>query len=296
MDAKDIPGKAASGTWHYVRDEMLGVDDFKRVSDKAKKGDVLGAVKSGATGIGELGLTAASLVAGFFSGGAGTVGVQAAKAGAKQAVKTAAKTAAGTQAAKSADKAVVKFKPPKFGPQFGDKPTSGDWSPYRYVPPKKTPLKPLPGGDKVSPGGGTTTIELAPSTRPDFNPLKDTKPFDPFDNPKTNPWPGMPKPGAPKPAPAKPVTPKPEPAPAPTKPKTSTPWKPNSTVKPDAAKPGGKVSTNPGTQTQTEMKPTTGVSRKVAFGTGAAAAIGLMAFLPKPKPSDPDKWNPSSIV
>jgi hypothetical protein len=294
MDAKDLPGKAASGTWHYVREEMLGLDDFGRVADKAKKGDVLGAVKSGATGIGELGLTAASLVAGFFSGGTGTVGIQAAKMGAKQAVKTAAKTAAGTQAAKTVDKIVIK--PPKFGPQFGGKPNAGDWNPYRPVKPKQGPLKPIPDGGSSAAKGGTTTIDLTPSTRPDFNPLKDTKPFDPFHNPKTNPWPGMPKPGAPKPAPAKPVTPKPEPAPAPTKPKTSTPWKPNSTVKPDAAKPSTKVSTNPGTQTQTEMKPTTGVSRKVAFGTGAAAAIGLMAFLPKPKPSDPDKWNPSSIV
>jgi hypothetical protein len=320
--------KAASGTKNYIRDEMLGFDDFGRVADKAKKGDVLGAAKSGLTGIGELGLTAASLVAGFFSGGAGTVGVQAAKAGAKQAVKTAA----GTQAAKTVDKVVIN--PPKFGPQFGGKPPAGDWNPYRPVKPTQTPLKPIPGGGGSAPKGGTTVVEAPPATKPDFNPLKDTKPFDPF-NPKTNPWPGMPKvdpkinpkvdpkinpkinPNVepkvdpkvdpkvepkvdPKPAPAPAPAPKPEPAPAPKpkKPKTTTPWKPTGTVKPDAAKPGGKVSTNPGTEVkpQTELKPTTGVSRKVAFGTGAAAAIGLAALLPKPKTSDDKPWNPSSIV
>ena len=89
LSASTVGKQVASGTKNYIRDEMLGFDDFGRVADKAKKGDVLGAAKSGLTGVGELGLTAASVVAGFFTGGTGAVGVQAAKGAAKEAVKKA---------------------------------------------------------------------------------------------------------------------------------------------------------------------------------------------------------------
>lgn len=107
-----VAKQVASGTKNYIRDEMLGFDDFGRAASKAKSGDVLGAAKSGLTGVGELGLTAASVVAGFFTGGTGAVGIQAAKAGAKQGAKEAVKkttaTTAATAASKEANKAANK--------------------------------------------------------------------------------------------------------------------------------------------------------------------------------------------
>ena len=164
----------------------------------------------------------------------------------------------------------------------------------------KTPLKPMPSGGGTTTRGGTTVVEAPPATKPDWNPLTDTKPFDPY-GPKSNPWPGMPK-IEPKPAPAKPAPAKPAPAPAPgpapkTKtPKTATPWQPKSTVKPDAAKTKPKSTTTTEPATKTEAAPATNTGRAAAFATGTAAAIGLASLLPKPKTGDDKPWNPSSIV
>lgn len=94
---------------NFVKNELLGVDDFTRSVKYAKSGNVGGAIKSGLTGTGEVGLTALSVVGSFFTGGAtgaalvgaktaavaGKVAVQqGAKQGAKQTAKTAAKSTA----------------------------------------------------------------------------------------------------------------------------------------------------------------------------------------------------------
>ena len=68
----------------FITDEMLGVDDFGRVFTKAAEGDVTGALKSAGAGALELGST-------IFTGGAGTVVKQGAKAGVKAAAKQGAK-------------------------------------------------------------------------------------------------------------------------------------------------------------------------------------------------------------
>lgn len=167
--------------------------------------------------------------------------------------------------------------------------------------------KPMPTGGGTS-GGRTAVIEDAPltSTRPDFNPLKDTKPYDPFNNPKSNPWPNMPKvkPDAPKPAPAprKPTAPPVTAPPKPTTgaPKTESPWAPKSSV-PDAVKPPTRTVTETAPTPQTQLKPITGgaprTSRLTAFGAGAAAAtVAAPFFMPKSAKGEPDKWVPSAIV
>jgi hypothetical protein len=88
----------------FVKNELLGVDDFGNAVKHAKDGNVGGAVKSSLAGVGEIGLTAASIVAGLFSGGTGAAGVQAAKMaavqGVKQGVKQVAKKSATTGAGK----------------------------------------------------------------------------------------------------------------------------------------------------------------------------------------------------
>lgn len=95
----------------FVKNELLGVDDFGNAIKHAKEGDVGASVKSGLAGVGELGLTAASIVAGLFSGGTGAVGVQAAKMaavqGVKQGVKQIAKQTAKNTTGKVAMKAAV---------------------------------------------------------------------------------------------------------------------------------------------------------------------------------------------
>jgi hypothetical protein len=171
-----------------------------------------------------------------------------------------------------------------------------------------------PGGKpgKVMPDGGrapgrTTTIERvdAPSSsRPGWDPLRDTKPFDPLNNPKTNPWPGLPKvkPGAPKPAPA-PRKPSAPPVKAPTKtPTTTSPWAPKSSA-PDAIKPPTRITTAVAPATATQLAKATGglAAGRVALFAGGALLGGGVArtFMPKavpPTKGEPDKWVPSAIV
>jgi len=418
-DPTAIAKNIVPGTGRYIRDEMLGIDDFSRIGGKLKSGDFGGAAKSYATGVGELGLTAASLVAGFFSGGAGTVGIQAAKIGAKEALKAGVKagvkagatsgvkaggkgaavkaatevtkdsaraisaaekamrgstttrasetikkaatelnpavrqansaTKASAEAIKAAEKAAG-IKPPAGGyPSFrpgGSAPGKGGY------PGGSTSGRPAggsapgrggrtdypetgggnygrggsgggtgggrggrgPGGNpgKVMPDGGrapgrTTTIERdAPSsTRPDWDPLKDTKPFNPYNpsnNPKLDPWPikTPTKPGpAPAPAPRKPSTP---PVKVPTKtPKTTSPWAPKSAA-PDAIKPPTKIMTETSPTPATQLQAATGTSNALKLGRAAAFGVGtgvaLKTFMPSGGATKPEKdsWVPSAIV
>lgn len=46
-----------ANTWEAARDEYLGIDDFRRMLRKGAEGNLLGALKSGATGALELGTT-----------------------------------------------------------------------------------------------------------------------------------------------------------------------------------------------------------------------------------------------
>jgi len=329
--AGTVAKKVASGTKNYIRDEMLGFDDFGRVASKAKSGDVLGAAKSGLTGVGELGLTAASVVAGFFSGGTGAVAIQGAKAGAKQAVKTGVKeatkktatTTAATAATKEANKASAtaskpggfvddigdavrggldgitkKFWIPKPGAPKGNqfKKDDGDWNPNRYVPAKKPPLKPMPtGGGRVT--RGTTVTEAPPSSAGiSGTPRNFDTPFNPY-SPKTNPWPGMPsvKPGpapAPAPAPRKPVVPKP------TTPKVKPqPAKPDAAMPAFKTKPQIKTQTKPETATkvETSVKPVTKPVLKTPPSTRVPIRIPVV-IPPRDEENKPDRWVPSAIV
>jgi hypothetical protein len=319
LSAGTVGKQIASGTKNYIRDEMLGFDDFGRVADKAKSGDVLGAAKSGLTGVGELGLTAASVVAGFFTGGTGAVGIQAAKMGAKQAVKTGVKeatkktatTTAATAASKEANKASAtaskpggfvddigdavrgglsgitkKFWIPKPGaPKGGQFKDEGNWNGNSRVPTTKPPLKPMDtGGGRVT--RGTTITEAPPSSA---GPRNFDTPFDPY-SPKMNPWPGMPA-VKPAPAPRKPVVPKP-----------ATPKVKPQPTKPDAAIPALKTKPQTTTQTKTEtstkletsMKPTT----KPALKTQPPKVPIRIPVVIPPKDEDnkPDRWAPSAIV
>jgi len=107
------PKKAGPGfgsmAGDFVKNELLGVDDFTRSIKYAKQGNVKGMIKSGLTGQAELGLTAASLVGSFFTGGAtgaALVGAKTAAVAGKVAIKQGAKQA-GKHAAKSTAKTVV---------------------------------------------------------------------------------------------------------------------------------------------------------------------------------------------
>jgi hypothetical protein len=62
----------------FVTNELLGIDDAKRAFNKARKGDIKGALKSAATGAFELGTSATAI---------GKGGVLAAKAGSKMISK-----------------------------------------------------------------------------------------------------------------------------------------------------------------------------------------------------------------
>lgn len=95
---------------NFVKNELLGVDDFSRTVKYAKSGNIGGAIKSGLTGTAELGSTALTLVGSAFTGGAlgGAVfGAKAAAFGAKAGVKAAAKQGA-KQTAKTAAKSTAK--------------------------------------------------------------------------------------------------------------------------------------------------------------------------------------------
>lgn len=81
-DPSAVAKNALPGVKNYVRDEMLGFDDFGNAAKHASEGNWWGAIKSGLTGVGELGLTVGTL-------GVGT----GAKAVAKPVVKSAVKAA-----------------------------------------------------------------------------------------------------------------------------------------------------------------------------------------------------------
>jgi hypothetical protein len=68
----------------FVANEMLGIDDAKRAFNKAKKGDIKGAIKSAATAAFELGTSASAI---------GKAPVLAAKIASKSTTKAAEKTA-----------------------------------------------------------------------------------------------------------------------------------------------------------------------------------------------------------
>jgi len=294
----DVPGRVG----HFLKEtakETLGINDFKKAGDAYKRagkvsesidysGDTGSDIKNvlGATPeyTKELGLTVGN----------------AALGATKALVNLIPAKKASTVLEKFLPKFTPKPKPPQFSTpkidpetpkiKFGKPDEGGGYFAPRGGKKPTPPGKPIQEGGSSTSRGGTTITEAPSSTRPDFN-----KPFDPFDNPKSNPWPNMPK-VKPTPAPAPGTTPKVEPAPKTKKTKATTPWNPKSTAKPDAAKPNLKTSPSTESSAQTQKTPSTSTGRAVAFGTGAAAAVGLAALLPKPKTEEDKKWNPSAIV
>lgn len=96
----------------FVTDELLGVDDAKRAFNKARKGDIKGALKSAAAGAIELGTSATAI---------GKGGLLAAKAGSKMVSKKTVEKAstevgyrAGRKAAETTKVANVSRKGKKF--------------------------------------------------------------------------------------------------------------------------------------------------------------------------------------
>ena len=107
-DPSAIAKNALPGVKNYVRDEMLGFDDFGNAAKHAKSGNVFGAIKSGLAGAAELALTV------------GTAGIgTGAKAVAKPVVKKAVTGATGSAAAQGVKKAEAEA---AKGPKFFDDP------------------------------------------------------------------------------------------------------------------------------------------------------------------------------
>lgn len=105
----------ASKVGGFIKNELLGVDDFSRAVKYAKKGNVVGALKSAATGSFELGTTGAAVVGSAFTGGAtgaalvsGKAAQVAARQAGKQVLNRSVKAAAATGSKKAVAKAVVK--------------------------------------------------------------------------------------------------------------------------------------------------------------------------------------------
>jgi hypothetical protein len=119
-DPSAIAKNILPGTKNYIRDEMLGLDDFGNVKKHAESGNWLGALKSGLTGLGEIALTVASA-------GVGTGVKAAAKPAVKAAVKKAAKNTVATQAVKKAESTAAKprYSDDTFAPKAEKKPTEG---------------------------------------------------------------------------------------------------------------------------------------------------------------------------
>lgn len=95
----------------FVTDELLGVDDAKRAFNKAKKGDIKGAIKSAATGALELGTTATAV---------GKGGMLAAKVGAKTVGKKTVEKTASKVGDKVAQKVAENSPVPKLGKKGGE--------------------------------------------------------------------------------------------------------------------------------------------------------------------------------
>jgi hypothetical protein len=171
-DPSAIAKNALPGVKNYVRDEMLGFDDFGNVVKHAKSGNVFGAIKSGLAGAAELALTV------------GTAGIgTGAKAAAKPIVKEAVTRATGAAAAQGVKKAEASAaKGPKFfddaiTPRTGGATTSG------YPRTGGTSSGPARGGstgrtssapDAYTTGGATTKTKPKTQTpwAPEYSPVK----------------------------------------------------------------------------------------------------------------------------
>jgi hypothetical protein len=120
--AKESVVKKVGG---FVANELLGVDDAKRAINKARKGDIKGAIKSAATGALEAGTTLT---------GAGIGAKLGAKVGLK-AGKEIAESAAKRSAGYAEKRALEAHPTPKLGKQGGEiksVKTSSDTSAYVY--------------------------------------------------------------------------------------------------------------------------------------------------------------------
>jgi hypothetical protein len=119
-DPSAIAKNILPGTKNYIRDEMLGFDDFGNVKKHAESGNWLGALKSGLTGLGEIALTVASA-------GVGTGVKAAAKPAVKAAIKKATTNTVATQAVKKAESTAAKprYSDDTFAPKAEKKPTEG---------------------------------------------------------------------------------------------------------------------------------------------------------------------------
>jgi hypothetical protein len=119
-DPSAIAKNILPGTKNYIRDEMLGFDDFGNVKKHAESGNWLGALKSGLTGLGEIALTVASA-------GVGTGVKAAAKPAVKAAIKKATTNTVATQAVKKAESTAAKprYSDDTFAPKAEKKPAEG---------------------------------------------------------------------------------------------------------------------------------------------------------------------------
>jgi len=89
----------------FVANELLGIDDAKRAVNKARKGDIKGALKSAAAGALELGTTATAV---------GKGGMLAAKVGAKAVSKKTVEKASTDIGQAAGRKVAEKLKPAKI--------------------------------------------------------------------------------------------------------------------------------------------------------------------------------------
>jgi cell division septation protein DedD len=265
-DPSSIAKNILPGVKNYVRDEMLGFDDFGNAAKHAKSGNVLGAIKSGLAGAAELALTV------------GTAGIgTGAKAAAKPIVKEAVTRATGAAAAQGVKKAEASAaKGPKFfddpyTPKVGGATTSG---------------YPRTGGTSSGParGGSTGRSSSAPDAYTTGGAGTKTKP-------KTQtPW-------APEYSPVK-AEPLPKLLP---KPKTSVKPSAKPSLKPavkPAVKPETKVETKTKTETKTETKPkeTQKVKEDAKKSNVKKNPKKIIPIIPALTPKGDGPWTPSAIV
>ena len=265
-DPSAIAKNALPGVKNYVRDEMLGFDDFGSAAKHAKSGNVFGAIKSGLAGAAELALTV------------GTAGIgTGAKAAAKPIVKEAVTRATGAAAAQGVKKAEASTaKGPKFfddavTPRTGGATTSG---------------YPRTGGTSSGParGGSTGRSSSAPDAYTTGGATTKTKP-------KTQtPW-------APEYSPVK-AEPLPKLLPQ-SKPSVKPSAKP--TLKP-AVKPVVKPSVKPETKvepkakTETKTKENAKVKEDAKKNNVKSNPKKIIPIIPGLTPKGDGPWTPSAIV
>jgi hypothetical protein len=271
-DPSAIAKNALPGVKNYVRDEMLGFDDFGSAAKHAKSGNWFGAIKSGLTGAAELALTV------------GTAGVgTGAKAAAKPIVKEAVTRATGAAAAQGVKKAEASaVKPPKF---------FDDALPPKAAGPKTTSGYPRTGGTSTGParGGSRGASSPAPDAYTTGAAATKTKP-------KTQtPWAPEYSPSKAEPLPK--VLPRVKPSVKPVKqPSTKPSLKP--AVKP-AVKPATKTETkvSPKEEPQTSPKNKTKGTPKTTTRTKNFVRTAAVASLLGGKDGKGDgPWTPSAIV